>query len=505
MWKKVVAPAVLVSLLWLVGSGITTYYRQQVSASHASSLLENVTTIRAAWAMLDALWQLQVVVVEAPGKDPRETRIEAAERQADFETHLQEAADSAYTSEEHEQIQAVRQHFSLYRDHIQERLRPTGLTDLLMPQAAVREKTIRLARGVADPCRQLLSLNERMLANAQERSTRLGYLVNVLRNVFLIAGPILGLLCGLWIARGMHRSISQISVTLKGAAGELDQELSSVEIHTPGDLPELQQLARAVTERVRHVVAELEEARRQAMSAERLAAVGELAAGIAHELRNPLTSVKLLMQTAPQQSSGRSFGERDFQVVQREIARMEGTIQGLLDFARPPQLRRVTHDLRVTAQRALNLVEGRAKKQQVKVVSEFSDAPVIVDGDPEQIHQVLVNLLLNAVEAMPDGGVLKMTIELGEGGQHVCRVAVSDSGAGISPQILARIFEPFVTSKEGGTGLGLAISRRIAQEHGGTLLAVNREEGGALLTLELPMSTTIAPHTAAYDGELGCH
>ena len=149
------------------------------------------------------------------------------------------------------------------------------------------------------------------------------------------------------------------------------------------------------------------------MSAERLAAVGELASGIAHELRNPLTSVKLLIQTATQQLPGRSIGKQDLQVAQREIARMESTIQGLLDFARPPTLRRVTHDLRRTVQRALNLVEGRAKQQQVNIVTECPDAPVMVDGDPEQIHQVLVNLLLNGVEAMPDGGMLKMTIHRG--------------------------------------------------------------------------------------------
>ncbi|MHB8970663.1 MAG: sensor histidine kinase [Pirellulaceae bacterium] len=499
MWKKVVAPTVLVSVLWLVGSGITTYYLQQVYASHASALSENVTTIRAAWAMLDALWQLQVVVVEAPSKEPRETQIEATERQADFEQHLQEAEDTAFTADEHVQIKAIREHFSLYRDHIQERLRPTGLTDLLVPQAAERAKTMRLARGVADPCRQLLALNERMLANAQERSTRLGSLVNVFRNAFLIAGPILGLLCGLWIARGMHRSISQISVTLKGATGELDQELSSVEIQTPGDFPELQQLAQAVTERVRHVVTELEEARRQAMSAERLAAVGELAAGIAHELRNPLTSVKLLIQTATQQLSGRWFGEQDLQVAQREIARMEGTIQGLLDFARPPTLRRVIHDVRSTVQRALNLVEGRAKQQQVNIVLGSPRSPVMVDGDPEQIHQVLVNLLLNGVDAMPGGGTLEMTLNVSDGGEHACRFVVRDSGAGIPPQILSRLFEPFVTSKEGGTGLGLAISRRIAEEHGGTLLAVNREAGGAMFTFALPLSTTTAPHIASHD------
>ena len=163
----------------------------------------------------------------------------------------------------------------------------------------------------------------------------------------------------------------------------------------------------------------------------------------------------------------------------------------------------MTHDLRRTVQRALNLVEGRANQQQVNIVTECPDAPVMVDGDPEQIHQVLVNLLLNGIEAMPDGGMLKMTIHRDDGRPRTCRVTVSDSGSGIPPQILTRIFEPFVTSKEGGTGLGLAISRRIAEEHGGTLLAVNREEGGATFTLELPVSAAIAAsHTLPTVSEL---
>ena len=158
------------------------------------------------------------------------------------------------------------------------------------------------------------------------------------------------------------------------------------------------------------------------MSAERLAAVGELAAGIAHELRNPLTSVKLLIQTATQQLSGRSFGEQDLQVAQREIARMEGTIQGLLDFARPPEA--ASRDARCARYRAAGVEpgEGRAKQQRVNIVTESPSSPVMVDGDPEQIHQVLVNLLLNGVDAMPDGGTLEMTIQLSEGREPVCRI-----------------------------------------------------------------------------------
>ena len=202
-----------------------------------------------------------------------------------------------------------------------------------------------------------------------------------------------------------------------------------------------------------------------------------------------LTSVKLLIQTAAQRQPQHGLAGRQLQVVQQEIARMESTIQGLLDFARPPDLHRVAHDLRTTVRRALNLVEGRAKQQNVAIVEKVPNAPVIVDGDPEQLHQIFVNLLLNGIEAMPQGGSLAVAVETDDAVRRVCRVSVSDSGDGIPQPILDRIFEPFATSKEHGTGLGLAISHRIAKEHGGVLLAANRTEGGAVFTLELPLST----------------
>jgi signal transduction histidine kinase len=125
--------------------------------------------------------------------------------------------------------------------------------------------------------------------------------------------------------------------------------------------------------------------------------------------------------------------------------------------------------------------------------------PVIIDGDPEQIHQVLVNLLLNGLEAMPDGGKLELTIGRLGGDATKCGVTVGDSGVGIPAEILERVFEPFVTSKESGTGLGLAISRRIVEEHGGTLRAVNRDAGGALFSLELPLSTPALPRAQDWD------
>jgi len=500
MWKKVVAPTILVSILWIAGSSITNYYIHRVYESHARVLAENVATIRAGWAIQGTLWRLEAVVMEATGKDRREARIEVTELESAFEQRLDEAEKTSFTPEEQVLVNSVREHFAVYRDQIEARLQPPGLAGVLTSQTAEKEKTIRLARAVAEPCRQLIELNERMLADSTARSAQLGTAGNLIRLAFLILGPIVGVLCGLWVARGLHRSISQISVTLKDATGDLDREVGSVEVRSLADLPGLHQQVQAVAGGIRQVMEELQQTRRQAMSAERLAAVGELAAGIAHELRNPLTSIKLLIQTASQRQTSTALAGKQLHVVQQEIARMESTIQGLLDFARPPELHRVTHDLRTTVRRALNLVEGRARQQGVTVAEKSPDLPVIVDGDPEQLHQILVNLLLNGIEAMPEGGALDVVIQTGDGTAGACRVCVSDSGTGIPQEVLQRIFEPFVTSKEHGTGLGLAISHRIAQEHGGTLLAANRADGGAVFTLELPLGTQGTHSAAARDG-----
>jgi two-component system, NtrC family, sensor histidine kinase HydH len=113
----------------------------------------------------------------------------------------------------------------------------------------------------------------------------------------------------------------------------------------------------------------------------------------------------------------------------------------------------------------------------------------MVEGDPEQLHQVFVNLLINGIDVAGDGGELHVSVEVGPPSPQTCRVIVRDSGSGIPSAVLERIFEPFVTTKERGTGLGLAISRRIVQEHGGTLTAANPSRGGAVFTVELPLGT----------------
>jgi signal transduction histidine kinase len=494
MWQRVIGPIVFISLLWISTSTATTYYIQWLSASYDRVLSENVSTIQAVGRIQDVLWRLQAAVLDArPGEDP-ESRLEVGQLLTAFESQLGQVKRNATTAEEQVLVEAVEENFQLYRAHVVRRLAaPEDSADARPPSL---ERTARLALAVAEPCRQLMDVNERLLRESIGRNARYGSLIMLIRFSLLVVGPVLGVFLGIWTARRLNRSISQISITLDDAAGELEQDLGRVTVHPRGDLSGLQEQVQAVSNRIKQVLDQLQEARRETMRADRLAAVGQLAAGVAHELRNPLTSVKLLIQTAAQRQPARSLSEKQMHVVQQEIQRMESTIQRLLDFARPAQLRPVRHDLRDTVTRALNLVEGRAEQQGVKLVLHLPEEEVAIDADAEQLHQVFVNLSLNGIDSMEHGGTLSVSLEVAAG--FTGHVRFADTGCGIPPAVLARIFEPFVTSKERGTGLGLAISRRIVQQHGGKLRARNAPGGGAEFAIELPLARpVVAPDEPA--------
>jgi two-component system sensor histidine kinase HydH len=228
---------------------------------------------------------------------------------------------------------------------------------------------------------------------------------------------------------------------------------------------------------------------RSVLRAEALAEVGQLAAGMAHELRNPLTAIKMLVQTNREEAEARGLPAEDLNVIEKEILRMEGRLNVFIDFARPPKPERRRVDLAAVVGETLALVGGRARKQRVTLKFDPPATPALVQADGEQVRQLLVNLALNALDVMPRGGVLE--IELRPPTEHHSELAVLDTGPGIAPRHLPRLYEPFFTSKETGLGLGLVVSQRIARSHGGSLRATNRPQGGACFVLRLP--TTQGP------------
>lgn len=221
------------------------------------------------------------------------------------------------------------------------------------------------------------------------------------------------------------------------------------------------------------------------LRAEQMMAIGQVAAGVAHELRNPLTSIKGLVQVNLRDLQARDLPSDDLAIIEHEIRRMERTLQTFLDFARPPKPKRETIHLDAVIDRVLALVGGRARKQEVAIIFDRPVNSITAEADFDQIQQVLLNLVLNALDALPRGG--RIEVDLKPPLDGFVEISVLDNGTGIAADVLPKIFETFVSSKETGVGLGLPLSRRIAEDHGGRLTAYNLPEAGACFVLRLPV------------------
>lgn len=217
---------------------------------------------------------------------------------------------------------------------------------------------------------------------------------------------------------------------------------------------------------------------------EQLAAVGQLAAGLAHEIRNPLTGVKLLIEAALRPNG--HLSREELEMTLGEMQRIERTVQGLLDFARAPAPKRMAVELVGLVRRAVEAVESRADLHRVAVKLGMTPVTVSCSGDPDQLTSLLTNLLINGIEATPAGGAVTVSVE--PDGPARVRVSVTDTGPGIDSTIAERLFTPFATTKPTGTGLGLSVARRIAEAHGGTLgvAAGGADGGGACFVWTVP-------------------
>jgi len=222
---------------------------------------------------------------------------------------------------------------------------------------------------------------------------------------------------------------------------------------------------------------------RRMSRADRLATIGELAAGAAHEIRNPLTAIKSSLQYLEAKGADETSRKLLASAIQ-ETRRIDEIVSALLSFSRPSEIHRVRHDLRETLEESLELISFQAKTQNVRLRKEFPDAPLPIQGDKSQLKQLFLNIFLNSIQAMPSGGEMKVEALVKDGRKAV--VAVSDTGEGISEENLDRVFDPFFTTKKGGTGLGLSICYNIIKSHQGEIEIKSRAGQGTTTLISLP-------------------
>jgi two-component system NtrC family sensor kinase len=230
---------------------------------------------------------------------------------------------------------------------------------------------------------------------------------------------------------------------------------------------------------------------RRLFHAEKMSAVGQLAGGVAHEINNPLGGILAFAQMMAREKDRSDEDKESLRLIQDAAMRAKRIVESLLRFSRRPKPDERGHvDLTVVCDDALFLLLSQLKDRRYDVVRAYEPAAAV--GNANQLQQIVVNLVVNAIQAMPEGG--RIVVGTGQAGPGRVRFSVTDEGSGIPEDVAKRIFEPFFTTKpEGqGTGLGLSICYQIAEEHGGSILAENAPGMGACFSVELPAAPTEA-------------
>lgn len=496
---QVTAPAVVTGLL-LVGTcavGAWSIHRLQTNLGHILS--RNVASLQAALELENTTRRLRyhsLLYLTRPSPDELQ---EILHREKDFEAALVQARAATHSVREQGLLDRITAGYRQYHDEMA-RLRNE------VQRGGPRADFQQLAqahpiRFIIEPCEELRVLQKEQLDTTAQESEDVGK--QAWRTLVLlgIAGPVGGALLGFGIVRGLFRSIARLRVRVRDVVHRLDAPLpesngdsgmidvASLTVAADDDLAEVDRQLGHVVRRVEEVMERLRKQHWDMLRAEQLAAVGQLAAGVAHEIRNPLTGMKLLVEAALRPGHRSALTEEDLRVIHGEIVRLEETVEHFLSFARLPPPRRQVGDLREALPRPLELVRPRAIRQGVQIEVDAPGQPLRAELDPGQMHTVLVNLLFNALDAMPRGGKLRVSLQA-EGDE--CLLRVWDTGPGIAPEMIDRLFTPFASTKPTGTGLGLSLVRRIVEEHGGRIRGENLPEGGACFTIALPRAEALA-------------
>ena len=481
LFLRFTIPSLVVGLSFFAACLISIRYIHRLQTNLADVLAQNVTSLEAAQELEIRVRQLRFHNLLFLLKPKPKRLAPIHEDEEHFEESLQKARQASDTADEKAQIRAIEDGYLAYKEE-QTRLRAATRGE---PMAeAYKAADSRPVQMVVLPCERLLAINRIKMTQVAEESQRVSHDGFMAMLVLGLAGPLGGVVVGYGLTRGLKKSIYRLSVRVQDMAQHLDRDMGSVSLVADGDIQTLEEQMKFIVQKVELAARQLQEQQRELLRTEQLSQVGQLAAGVAHEIRNPLTGIKMLVEAALRPQSPRPLNEEDLRIIFREIKRLEHTVQSFLDFARLPTPRTAPCDLAGIIERAWELVQARARQQQVELKISVPSRPVVASIDSGQLTSVLVNLFLNALDVVGQGG--KLEVRLTADDKNSISLSILDNGPGIPADIMARVFQPFATNKTHGTGLGLYLSARILQEHGGSITASNRPEGGACFTITLP-------------------
>jgi signal transduction histidine kinase len=469
----------LLVLITFLGGLIMVWYTYRMEGLLSEIIDENLAAFQSAEEMETALVnQKGFVTYYFLDGDPEWLRQLGEYRQI-FKERLKEVRSLGLTEKEKQALDRIESKYNQYvasKDDV-----------IALYQAGERESGAKLHKKVRDQffniielCDQFKDLHHQRIEQARSISRTQAVNLRIVAGTAMLIVLILGVLLAFVL-------ITNVLAPIRSLIGESDEK--SMSGKSDNEVKALSRRVRGLIEDIDQTHSELEKSRETLLQAEKLALVGKLAAGMAHSIRNPLTSVKMRLFSLDRTLDLSVTQKEDFGVISEEIRHIDTIVQNFLEFSRPPKLKMQRVSPSEVVDMTLKMLKHRLESYDVDIKLDRERPLPEIMADPEQLKEVLVNLIVNAYEAMERSGTIEIQeeeIEEEPEGRMIM-IRLTDNGPGIPEAIQDKVFQPFYSTKEEGTGLGLSICARIIEEHGGTLELTSAEGEGTTFTIKIPV------------------
>ena len=475
-----------VLLLAVVSSIVSILSAHCLEALQQTLVADNLASVRAAEeleiALLEQRGYVSSYILDGGNAKWLEQLAERRKTFADWLAQAHKTARSDLERELLDRLGTVQQTYAGKRDEVvtlynsgqEEAARKTLLADV----ADLYDQSYEL-------CEQFIDANQRLVDDTSADVRRQVEQVSLVITGVLVATLLLGLALLWFFFRGVIFPLRRLAADARSAAGDKYSEVGHIRTD---EMRELGRYVEFLMADVAETRSDLAHSRTQLARSEKLVAVGKLAASVAHEIRNPLTAMKMWLYSLRRSIGADHESQQKLDVLADEIARLDNIVRHFLEFSRPPQLSTAPQNLGPILDKTLGLVKYRLEEQHIDVQRPEEPELPEVQVDAEQLMQVFVNLINNAVDVMPRGGTLRISIsKASRGGHDMLAVRIADSGPGMPADVQERIFEPFFTTKPEGTGLGLCIAASVMARHGGALMLESSTSQGTQWAVWIPI------------------
>ena len=496
IWRKISLRvriyAILIALVMITMAGgiVTVWYTYQMEHLLTAVTEKDLAAFQTAEALVVALANQKGFVSYYFIEGDAEWLRQLGEYRQIFKERLNDALQLAENEPEKKALFQIKDQYSCYiavKDRViwfyQEGRREAG--------SVLHRQARDLFFTVLKLCEKYKDIHKERIVQAksasQDQAARLRIIAATAVSISFMLGVLLAFVLGYQILSPVRRLIAET-----GRKGNIDAAGDEVKA--------LSHSVRGLIQDVDQTQSELEKSRGSLLQAEKMAMVGKLAAGMAHSIRNPFTSMKMRLFSLNRSLKLTDTQKEDFDVISEEIRRIDTIVQNFLEFSRPPKLTLQSISPSIIVDQTLQLLKYRLKSYDVSVTIEREQTLPEIDADPLQLKEVFVNLVVNACEAMERGGSILIREQemITPSDGRIAVIRVSDNGPGIPESIRDKVLLPFFTTKEEGTGLGLSIAVRIIAEHHGRIDIESNQGGGAAFVISLPLKEPTDEHDPDY-------